>query len=171
MKAGRGGGAGLGRAVGPTAPGCLTRREFMWMLSMSAAGAASGCAFDPVTGRSQLMLVSESQEIQMDRQHSPKQYSADYGLTQDAALNRYVEGVGRALVPHTHRPGMPYAFRAVNAIYVNAYAFPGGSIAVTRGILLDLDNEAALAALLGHELGHVNARHTAEQMSKSQVTS
>jgi predicted Zn-dependent protease len=65
---------------------------------------------------------------------------------------------------------MPYSFRVVNATYVNAYAFPGGSIACTRGILLNLDNEAQLAALLGHELGHVNARHTAQQMSKGTLT-
>ena len=151
--------------------GNLTRREFIYLLSMAAVGTAAGCAMDPVTGRSQLMLVSESQEIQMDRQYSPKQYSADYGISQDAALNRYIDQVGRGLVPYTHRPRMPYAFHAVNAVYVNAYAFPGGSIAVTRGILLELSDEAELASLLGHELGHVNARHTAEQMSKSQVTS
>jgi predicted Zn-dependent protease len=65
---------------------------------------------------------------------------------------------------------MPYSFRVVNATYINAYAFPGGSIAATRGIMLSLDNEAELAALLGHELGHVNARHTAEQMSKRQLS-
>jgi predicted Zn-dependent protease len=69
----------------------------------------------------------------------------------------------------THRPSMPYSFRAVNATYANAYAFPGGSIACTRGILLALDNEAELAALLDHEMGHVNARHTAEQMSKNML--
>ncbi|MFO7972652.1 MAG: M48 family metalloprotease, partial [Desulfobacterales bacterium] len=74
---------------------------------------------------------------------------------------------GKTLSARTHRPHMPYSFRGVNATYVNAYAFPGGSIAATRGILLALENEAQLAALLGHELGHVNARHTAEQMSKS----
>jgi len=130
-----------------------------------------GCAVDPVTGRSQLMLVSESQEVEIDRQYSPKQYSADYGIIQDTALNRYIGQVGQSLVPHTHRTGMPYAFQTVNAVYVNAYAFPGGSIAVTRGILLELADEAALAGLLGHELGHVNARHTAEQMSKSQISS
>jgi predicted Zn-dependent protease len=66
---------------------------------------------------------------------------------------------------------MPYTFQCVNATYINAYAFPGGSIAATRGILLKLDNEAQLAALLGHELGHVNARHTAEQVSKGQLSS
>ena len=65
---------------------------------------------------------------------------------------------------------MPYNFNGVNAAYVNAYAFPGGSIAATRGILLKIDNEAELDALLGHELGHVNARHTAQQMSKATLT-
>jgi predicted Zn-dependent protease len=73
------------------------------------------------------------------------------------------------MAARTHRPEMPYSFQVVNATYVNAYAFPGGSIAVTRGILLTLEDEAELAALLGHELGHVNARHTAEQMSKSML--
>jgi predicted Zn-dependent protease len=133
---------------------------------MSAAGWAVGCAANPVTGRHQLMLVSEDQEIQMDQMYSPIQFSADYGPIQDHALNDYVKQVGRDVATHTHRKSMPYSFRVVNATYVNAYAFPGGSIACTRGALLALENEAELAALLGHELGHVNARHTAQQMSK-----
>jgi predicted Zn-dependent protease len=85
-------------------------------------------------------------------------------------LNGYIDKRGKELAALTHRPHMPYSFRAVNATYVNAYAFPGGSIAVTRGILLSLEDEAELAGLLGHELGHVNARHTAEQMSKGMLT-
>jgi len=148
----------------------LTRREFLWLSSMSAAGLAVGCATNPVTGRSQLMLVSENQEIQIDKQHSPHQFSADYGQLQDKLLNGYINETGKRMAAKTHRPHMPYSFRGVNATYVNAYAFPGGSIAATRGILLALDNEAELAALLGHELGHVNARHTAEQMSKGALT-
>jgi predicted Zn-dependent protease len=148
----------------------FTRRRFLWLLSMSAAGAAVSCATSPVTGRSQLMLVSEEEEIQIDRQHSPFQFSADYGQLQDKALNDYVRQVGQNMVSRTHRTHMPYSFRGVNANYVNAYAFPGGSIACTRGILLSLGNEAELAALLGHELGHVNARHTAQQMSKGKLT-
>jgi predicted Zn-dependent protease len=116
------------------------------------------------------MLVSEDQEVQMDRQYSPVQFSADLGVTQDKALNAYIDQTGQKMAAKTHRSHMPYNFHAVNATYVNAYAFPGGSIAVTRGILLSLENEAELAALLGHELGHVNARHTAQQMSKGSVT-
>lgn len=151
--------------------GGVTRRRFMWLTGMSAAAAASGCATNPVTGKSQFMTVSAEEEVQIDRQYSPMQFSDDYGPVQDAELNAYVSGIGRAMVPQTHRPDMPYSFRVVNATYINAYAFPGGSIACTRGILLNLDNEAELAALLGHEIGHVNARHTAEQMSKGQLSS
>ncbi len=148
----------------------MTRRDFLWIMSMSAAGLAVGCAADPVTGRQQLMLVSEAQEIQIDKQYAPIQFSSDYGTVQDKQLNVYVAQTGEKMADRTHRPDMPYSFRAVNANYVNAYAFPGGSIACTRGILLSLDNEAELSALLGHELGHVNARHTAEQMSKGMLT-
>ncbi|MCA1793652.1 MAG: M48 family metalloprotease [Desulfotignum sp.] len=152
----------------------LNRRQFLRLSTMvSAAGLfhVYGCAMDPVTGKSQLMMLSPGQEIAIDRQQSPFQFSSDFGITQDQALNQYINQVGKNLVPHVHRPDMPYNFQCVNATYINAYAFPGGSIAVTRGILLSLDNEAELAALLGHELGHVNARHTAEQVSKSQLSS
>ncbi|UCF56248.1 MAG: M48 family metalloprotease, partial [Deltaproteobacteria bacterium] len=148
----------------------ITRRDFLWVISMSAAGFVAGCAVSPVTGRRQLMLVSEDQEIQIDKQNSPHQFSADYGVVQDKALNDYIDQTGKKIAARTHRPHMPYSFRVVNASYINAYAFPGGSIACTRGILLSLDNEAELAALLGHELGHVNARHTAQQMSKGLLT-
>ena len=148
----------------------MTRREFLWLSSMATAGLLAGCATNPVTGSSQFMLVSEDEEIQIDKQYSPYQFSADYGTVQDKALNDYINGTGKNMAARTHRPQMPYNFQGVNATYVNAYAFPGGSIACTRGILLSLNNEAELAALLGHELGHVNARHTAEQMSKAMLT-
>jgi predicted Zn-dependent protease len=116
------------------------------------------------------MLVSEQQEIQIDQQYAPMQFSADYGPVQDRSLNNYIDRVGKNMAAKTHRPQMPYSFRVVNATYVNAYAFPAGSIAATRGIMLKLDNEAELAALLGHELGHVNARHTAERMTTGTIT-
>lgn len=148
----------------------MTRRDFIRLMTVSGAGLLAGCAANPVTGKQQLMLVSEEQEIAMDRQNSPHQFSADYGAIQDASLNEYIDQTGKRIAAQSHRPQMPYSFRVVNANYVNAYAFPGGSIACTRGILLSLDNEAELAALLGHELGHVNARHTAEQMSKGMLT-
>jgi predicted Zn-dependent protease len=148
----------------------LDRRHFMKLMALAAAGSLFGCATNPVTGQSQLMLVSEENEIQIDKQNAPHQFSADYGIIQDPALSRYVQELGSDMVPHTHRQHMPYDFNVLNANYINAYTFPAGTMATTRGILLKLDNEAELAALLGHELGHVNARHTAQQMSKGMLT-
>lgn len=154
----------------------LTRREMFKLLGITTGSYIlptfiSGCAVDPVTGRQQLMLMSPDEEIAVDRQQSPYQFSNDYGVSQDQQLNAYINEVGKQLAGQSHRPEMPFSFRAVNASYINAYAFPGGSIAATRGILVELDNEAELAALLGHEIGHVNARHTAEQMTKGTLAS
>jgi predicted Zn-dependent protease len=149
----------------------VTRREFLAMTAMTAAGVAVGCATNPVTGRSQLMLMDEQEEIAIDRQNAPHQLSSDYGVTQDRDLDKYIQETGKRLAATTHRAQMPYQFHCVNANYVNAYAFPGGTIACTRGILLEIENEAALSALLGHELGHVNARHTAAIMSRAKLTS
>ena len=148
----------------------MSRRKFLQLSSLSTMAWLTGCATNPVTGKSQLMLVDENTEIQIDQQYAPQQFSNDFGITQDKTLNSYIRRTGMAIAIRTHRPHMPYSFQVVNAVYVNAYAFPGGSIAATRGILLKLDNEAELASLLGHELGHVNARHTAEHMSKAMVT-
>jgi len=150
--------------------GGLSRRDFIRLSALVAAGLLSGCATNPVTGESQFMLMSEQEEIQIDRQNSPYQLSADYGITQDRRLEAYINETGQRLAALTHRPRMPYRFNVVNATYINAYAFPGGTISATRGILLKLNDEAELASLLGHELGHVNARHTAQQMSQAMLT-
>lgn len=149
----------------------VSRRQFLKLLSLAATGLTVRCAANPVTGESQLMLVSEDSEIQMDKKFAPHQFSTDLGVVQDTELNTYLNQVGKSLASRSHRPGMPYSFRAVNAAYINAYAFPGGSITCTRGILLTLSDEGELAALLGHELGHVNARHTAHQMSQGTLIS
>ncbi|MCS6786124.1 MAG: M48 family metalloprotease, partial [Thiobacillaceae bacterium] len=145
----------------------MLRRDFLWLLPGLGAGAwLAACSTDPVTGRKTLNVVSREQEIAIDRKHSPHQFSEDYGPVQDRALNDYLAQVGRELASRSHRPDMPYSFRAVNANYINAYAFPGGSIAATRGILLELEDEDQLAALMGHEIGHVNGRHFAERQTK-----
>ncbi len=148
----------------------FSRRNFLLLSALASLGAISGCATNPVTGRPQLMLMSEEQEISIDQEHSPHQISADYGPVQDDNLSRYLQDTGQELAAASHRPDMPYTFQGVNAVYVNAYAFPGGTIGITRGILLDMDNEAELSALLGHELGHVNARHTAARMTRGMLT-
>jgi len=154
----------------------ISRRQFLKISAIMSASITgpiffSGCAVNPVTGKKQIMMLSQQQEIGIDKQQSPFQFSSDYGITKDTGLNQYISDVGKNLLPNVHRPQMPYSFQCVNATYINAYAFPGGTIAITRGILLKLSNEAQLAALLGHELGHVNARHSAEQVSKGQLSS
>ena len=151
----------------------MTRRDFMWLTGVATAGASvpllSGCAVDPVTGERTLVGLSEGQEVALDREQSPHQFSNDYGAADDARLNAYVTDVGNRLAEISHRPDMPYNYRVVNANYVNAYTFPGGSMATTRGIMLEMENEAELAGLLGHEIGHVNARHTAERAGRSML--
>ncbi len=152
----------------------LNRRQVLQMLGIGAGSLVgqsllSGCAVDPVTGKKEFILLSEDDEIALDRKQSPYQFSTDYGQVQDQRLNSYINRVGLKLSKRSHRPQVPYSFRAVNAAYINAYAFPGGSIAATRGILVELESEAELAALLSHEIGHVNARHTAEQSTKGML--
>lgn len=147
-------------------------RRLSFVLSTAVAAALlTGCATNPVSGRRQLNFLSESREVQIDQESSPHQISADYGAAQDADLNRYVSSVGNQLAALSHRPDMPYNFRVVNAVYINAYAFPGGTIAVSRGILSDMDSEAELAAVLGHEIGHVCSRHAAQQYTTGMLGS
>jgi predicted Zn-dependent protease len=145
----------------------LGRRHALWLLgasvSATALGALQGCAQSPVTGERILVGMSESQERAADAQYAPHQFSQDLGEVQDDALNRYVRTLGAELQRHTHRPHLPYSYRVLNANHVNAYTFPAGAMGVTRGIMVGLQDEAELAALLGHEMGHVNARHAAQR--------
>jgi predicted Zn-dependent protease len=146
----------------------LSRRQLVLLLGAAAGGPLfGGCASSPVSGQSILVGMSEDDEIRADRRAAPHQFSRDLGAVQDAGVNRYVTEVGQSLASRSHRPNLPYNYRALNANYVNAYTFPAGSIGVTRGILLDLDDEAELAALLGHEIGHVNARHAAQRQGQA----
>jgi len=123
------------------------------------------CAVNPVTGRRELSLISEAQEVSLG-QDTDKQIRVQYGVYADSKLNQYVEGVGKTLVPHTHRAQLNYHFAVLDSPVVNAFAVPGGYIYVTRGILAMMNSEAELAAVLGHELGHVNARHSIKRLSK-----
>jgi predicted Zn-dependent protease len=148
-----------------------SRRSFLVATSASALAAATGCATNPVSGRKEFNLLSDADEIELDKEAAPHQFSADYGAVSNARLNAYLTEVGQRLATQSHRPQMPYSFRAVNAVYVNGYTFPAGSVAITRGLLVSLQNEAQLAALLGHELGHVNYRHTARAMSRGMLYS
>lgn len=151
----------------------VSRRQALWLLGAGSLGAAGvslqGCATSPVTGKNILVGMSEAQERQVDAEVSPHQFSTDLGAIQDGEINDYVSEVGRQLAEHSHRPQMPYSYRVLNANYVNAYTFPGGAMGLTRGIMTELEDEAELAALLGHETGHVNARHAAQRQGSAML--
>jgi predicted Zn-dependent protease len=123
---------------------------------------------NPATGQNQLMLVSEAQEIQMGREYDP-QVVASVGLYPDSAWQQYVQQLGSKIAATGERPDLPWTFRVVDDPAVNAFAVPGGFIYVTRGLLAHMSSEAELASVLGHEIGHVTARHTVSQMSNQQL--
>ncbi len=148
----------------------LSRRDVLWLFGASTSAATlQGCATSPVTGQQILVGMSPDEERAVDRQQSPHQFSLDLGAVQDDGVNAYVEEVARRLQPQLHRRDMPYSTRVLGANYVNAYTFPAGAMGVTRGIMTQLDDEAQLAALLGHEMGHVNARHAAQRQGQAMV--
>jgi len=142
----------------------MTRRT----LALLALAGALACATNPATGRSEFMLVSQDQEITIGRENDP-QIVASIGLYPDTALQRYVQELGARIAAQSERPGLPWTFRVLDDPTVNAFAIPGGYIYITRGILAHLTSEAQLAAVLGHEIGHVTARHSASQMSQQQL--
>lgn len=133
--------------------------------TLCAALLLAACATNPVTGKKQLMLVSESDEIAMGQQELARARS-ETGFYPDAALESYVSGIGMAMARASERPNLPWEFHVLDDPVVNAFAAPGGFIFITRGILSHLNSEAELAAVVGHEVGHVTARHTAAMMSQ-----
>ena len=132
------------------------------------AAAIVACAVNPVTGKKELMLYSESQEIELGKQ-TDAEVAATYGVYDDPALQSYIGKLGQSLAAKGQRPGLPWRFTVLDSPVVNAFAVPGGAVYVTRGILALMSSEAELAAVLGHEIGHVNARHSMSQMSKQQM--
>ena len=132
--------------------------------------ACGGCSTNPVTGDRELSLVSEGQEIQMGEQYA-KEVVASMGLVDDPALQQYVSTLGKQLAAESERPELPWEFYVIDDAAVNAFAIPGGKIFVTRGMLTHMTDEAELVGVLGHEIGHVTARHSVQQMSRQQLAS
>jgi predicted Zn-dependent protease len=130
------------------------------------AVAVAACATNPVTGKKEFSLMSEAQEVELGTQMDGE-VRRQMGVYDDAELQRYVEGVGMRLARASERPNLPWHFAVVDEPAINAFALPGGYIYLTRGIMPFLDNEAELAGVLGHEIGHVTARHSAQQYTKA----
>ncbi|MFH1942795.1 MAG: M48 family metalloprotease [bacterium] len=142
-----------------------TASRFFIMLSISLLLA---CAVNPVTGKREFMILTEQDEIQMGAE-TDQEIAKTYGIYEAPQLTAYINRIGQDLKPHTHRPNMEYKFKVLDSPIVNAFAVPGGYIYMTRGILAYFNNEAELAGVLSHELGHVNARHTARSYSRASL--
>ena len=127
-----------------------------------------GCTTNPVTGASQFTIISPQQEVAIgSKQYGPAQQGQGGLYVVDPELTVYVNQIGQKLAARSDRPDLPYEFVVLNNDIPNAWALPGGKIAVNRGLLLNLEDEAQLAAVLGHEVVHAAARHSAQQMTQS----
>lgn len=127
------------------------------------------CAVNPVTGKKQIVMMSEAQEIAMGREADP-QIIAEYGLYADSNMQRFIREKGQEMARISHRPDLDWQFRVVDSDIINAFAVPGGYVYFTRGILAHFNNEAQFAGVLGHEIGHVTARHSVAQQTKGLLT-
>jgi len=128
---------------------------------------AVSCALNPVTGKRELMLMSSADELAMGQQTDP-QILQTYGKYDDPELARYVAALGKKLGALSHQPNLAYNIQVLDSPVVNAFAVPGGYVYLTRGILAYLNDEAELAGVVAHEIGHIAARHSAQQYSKAQ---
>lgn len=146
-----------------------SRRRWTPVPLALAALIVAGCATNAATGERQLALISESQEVEMGRAYA-QQVEGTMSVYDDPGLQGYVERVGLELAAVSERPDLPWSFKVIDDPVVNAFALPGGFIYVTRGIVARFNSEAELAAVLGHEIGHVTARHSVEQMSRQQLS-
>ncbi|HEX6225270.1 MAG TPA: M48 family metalloprotease [Chryseolinea sp.] len=128
----------------------------------------SSCAKNPVTGKRDLMLMSEGQEVAMGKQSDPEIVKF-FGIYDDKNLQKFIEEKGQQMAAVSHRKNLTYEFKIVDSPVVNAFAVPGGYVYFTRGIMAHFNNEAEFAGVLGHEIGHITARHSAKQYSNAML--
>ncbi len=128
----------------------------------------SGCSVNPVTGKQDFVMMSETQEIAMGKRYH-SQVLQQMPPYQDDELQEYVQSIGDSLSTKSHRPNLFYRFTVLDSPDINAFALPGGYIYINRGLMAYLSSEEELAAVLGHEIGHVTARHSVRQYSQSQL--
>lgn len=152
----------------PGAPGDPRFRS-MRMPALFGCLLICSCVRNPATGKLQLDLLSESQEVEMGKQAKAEAEQSLGLYKENAKLTEYVADLGKRLAKHSGRPNLPWSYEIVDDSSVNAFALPGGPVFITRGILGYLDSEGELAAVMGHETGHIAARHSANQLSKAQV--
>ena len=142
------------------------------IVPLLAAFVLAGCSVNPVTGEKQLSFIPESQELSMGaEQYKPTQQTQGGQFYLDPELTLYVQEVGKKLARVSDRPDLPYEFVVLNSSVPNAWALPGGKIAINRGLLTEFEDEAQLASVLGHEIVHAAARHSVQRMQQSTLIS
>jgi len=144
------------------------RALFLGSVFVLVATAASGCSVNPVTGQREFSLIGQNQEIQIGRD-ADQDISHALGIYEDPELQAWLQALGESMARTSERPSLPWTFRVLDDPVVNAFALPGGYIYFTRGILAYFSSEAELAGVLGHEIGHVTARHGVRQVSRAQL--
>lgn len=138
------------------------------VLTLLLVAVVVSCAINPVTGKKQIMFMSEAQEVELGTQYDP-QVLATFGEYKNAQLLNFLQTRTTEMGKISHRPNIQYHIKILDSPVVNAFAVPGGYIYLTRGILAQLNNEAELIGVIGHEMGHITARHSASQQSKQQI--
>lgn len=148
------------------------QKHFRYVTALVVVAFLSGCSVNPVTGEKQLSLIPESQELSIgSEQYKPTQQTQGGQFYLDPELNLYVSQVGQKLAKVSDRPDLPYEFVVLNSSVPNAWALPGGKIAINRGLLMELEDEAQLASVLGHEIVHAAARHSVQRMQQGMLIS
>ena len=147
----------------------LTRRHFCGLSCSALALGAAGCAVNPATGQQTLMLMSPQDERRRGAELHPQVVKEFGGVYGDATVTQYVSALGGQLSKATELPGQTYTFTVLDSPVVNAFALPGGYVYITRGLMALAGDDAELAGVLGHELGHVVARHAAQRYSRGLI--
>jgi predicted Zn-dependent protease len=143
-------------------------RRALLPLLLAAALAACASVENPVTGRTERTVMDENQELTVGREQH-QQVLAEYGVVKDSRVQAYVNEVGQRLARSSDRPNLKWTFTVLDSPEINAFALPGGYVYITRGIMAYMDSEADLAGVMGHEIGHVTARHGAQRATREQT--
>lgn len=142
----------------------MISKQFLVILSLLLL---SACAINPVTGKQELRFISDSEEVSLGRLSMPEVEATYGGVYNSKELNDYINKIGQKLARVSHRPQLQYSYKVLNSNIVNAFALPGGFVYITRGLLEKLESECEVAAVLGHETGHVAARHSAKRLEQA----
>ncbi len=143
----------------------MNYRVYLACITLALSSLLPGCASNPATGKTDVVLMSESSEIKKGREMHEALVADGTAVYPDEKVQDYIDRIGQDLAKNSDRPDIEYTFTVLDNENINAFAFPGGYIYINRGLMTYLDNEAELAAVLGHEIGHVTARHAVRQQS------